>query len=1775
MDLVIETISKCSDEYDDNVQLQVIKALLTAVTSVYCEVHEASLLLAIRSCFHIHLISKNQVNKTTAKAALTQMLSVVNQRMETIDAKTQAETEAALTAMSNDHASIFKKLESPILTINTPIAEFSEENSPTVFDLANNEGVLNAELLALANAEGFPDMNKDSGSGAERVALPKLHDVASGAETSTSPMTFPSIMHKDAFLLFRALCKLSMKGLFDDSVVAASAGLTDPIALQNKLLSLELILHILQRSGPAFRSGERFVYAVKHYLCVSLLGNCTSPVNQVTGLSLQIFISLMDSFKEHLKSEMEVFVTHIFLRILESEHSSFDSKMRVLEVFHIICADPSAMVEIFINYDCELDTIDLFKRMVAGFSKIAKNPTTSSRGNSTVDFMSTSKRLQSEELSLRMKGVEGLVIVLRSLLRAANLWQGIGEPAPSANIVNTSSHALSDLAPADSAETADEDKAPLSPPPSSSLAVEVFDRKKKIHEEIETGILKFNLSPKKGLAYLVSLGHVEHTPKGVANFLRQYQDRLDKTVVGDYLGREREYENGFCLEVLSEYVDEMNFAGMAFDQSIRFFLKGFRLPGEAQKIDRLMEKFAERYYLQNRDTFASADMAFILAFSTIMLQTNLHNPAIRDDKRMTKEQFLKQNKGISPDGELPDQMLMDIYDRIAAEPISITQNDKFKKNKAGADAANSFSVASLFTDKRKQDAFSNERKEMVKEGELEFKRKLVKRSSAFVRTDSSKVNHSSDCYIRPMFDVVWAPILGVLSQLLETFDDSTLIELCLTSFQYAIRLACRLDVAVARNTFVNTIAKLTTLDSVKEMQKKNVDAIKVLLDVALFEGDVLEESWSAVLQSVSQLARLQLFSNGGHTDDVFFGGQHSSSKRISRAIGDKQNNANSLAYIGMNIDNLTKIFTGPSRAEAVRQVEESNASLVSREIDGDYMVRIYTNSVSLSEESVIHFVRCLCEVSVLEITAASAMTSLRGSYSDDATTPRVFSLQKLVEVADFNMGSRARIAWQKIWNCLATHFTSIGCHENLALSMFAVDSLKQLSIKFLQKVELSNFNFQRVFLKPFEVIIVRSRSVETKDLVLRCLDIMIRACASNIRSGWKSIFSIFEAAASQEMELATIAFEIIERLIAQQFELLVYDFVELINCLVAFAAGPHTGLSLKALVHLSQCADQLAIGAVSPALDAPHTEPAATSATSSSKLSSHATAPAQSHAIDEEASVFRLWWPLLLGLSTKVGDARLPVRAKALDTLGQVLLKNGHVFSPHTWAVLFKGIMFPIIDSAQTDFTSQPESNWPGENPQPSNNRQSWIGTMALPAFNLYLELYQHFNDEVINTRLLPELLTMIESCVCQETESLARLALSSYSALVLSLGRGLQEKRLQRELEGEGHADQSFDIFTVDLITSRLSACLLRNLCLDFGPVGAVELLYEAPATVAELLPECPLLSRRRSKDGEGGTAPRPKPSTDPMLGRRLSTPYGAGTVVEALPPVSALQLGSRYRIALQCGASMFATDVDYPFLDTSAAPAKPLALSDPSSKPRLTGEQQWREIAQCAMTSMVISLDLLQVVNQVLKANFSMFSVDHFSTILSSLEVSMWHAKSFNDCVSLSFRLQQKRFMRFRDDPSRMPHLLQQEVLSANILLSASFQLYGVSVSEDQPAAVNEQQQDLLLFAAPWVERLGSLTCQTFIKLERLCDSFKLSAAAGGDNTRDFAYQQHQEYVVLAALVLRGICAFSTEQFLANIGWIVPLMPQLILCEDSKIRHLVSKIYTFHVNPLLLSQA
>jgi brefeldin A-inhibited guanine nucleotide-exchange protein len=62
------------------------------------------------------------------------------------------------------------------------------------------------------------------------------------------------------------------------------------------------------------------------------------------------------------------------------------------------------------------------------------------------------------------------------------------------------------------------------------------------------------------------------------------------------------------IAIMHAFVDEMDFTDMKFTEALRFFLQAFRLPGEGQKIDRFMLKFAERYVHGNPGVFANAGM---------------------------------------------------------------------------------------------------------------------------------------------------------------------------------------------------------------------------------------------------------------------------------------------------------------------------------------------------------------------------------------------------------------------------------------------------------------------------------------------------------------------------------------------------------------------------------------------------------------------------------------------------------------------------------------------------------------------------------------------------------------------------------------------------------------------------------------------------------------------------------------------------------------------------------------------------------------------------------------------------------------------------------------------------------------------------------------------------------------------------------------------------------------------------------------------------------------
>lgn len=107
----------------------------------------------------------------------------------------------------------------------------------------------------------------------------------------------------------------------------------------------------------------------------------------------------------------------------------------------------------------------------------------------------------------------------------------------------------------------------------------------------------------------------------------------------------------------------------------------------------------------------------------------------------------------------------------------------------------------------------------------------------------------------------------------------------------------------------------------------------------------------------------------------------------------------------------------------------------------------------------------------------------------------------------YNM-NRIRLVWTSIWNVLSDFFVTIGCSENLSIAIFAMDSLRQLSMKFLEREELTNYNFQNDFMKPFVIVMRKSSAVEIRELIIRCVSQMVLSRVNNVKSGWKSMFMV-------------------------------------------------------------------------------------------------------------------------------------------------------------------------------------------------------------------------------------------------------------------------------------------------------------------------------------------------------------------------------------------------------------------------------------------------------------------------------------------------------------------------------------------------------------------------------------------------------------------------------------------------------------------------------------------
>jgi len=489
-------------------------------------------------------------------------------------------------------------------------------------------------------------------------------------------------------------------------------------SLQVTNTSLTLLNIALETCRERWQQAE--VDVLQNDVCKYLLSTSTTHHLMILTLTLRVIFNLFDSLRNHLKVQLEVFLTSVHLRILE--HHDDDEREVVLESLLEFCQEPALMEDVYMNYDCDVACTNLYELVVTALGKAALPagsggaddndeedaegpPQTKLERSSSDDGMPNPNRNKLTDAGT------GQQQSLSSYLEAANQKQApsnqaaaTADPdAPPPPLTHLNRLALEGLLaildsivqrndmlaakrkvdaaiqkkPPSSASD-DDSRHLMAPPDSMSSQIsqeELLERKMKKHALYRVA-QAFNADPmgKEWMEVAVAEGQLKAGANAadVAHLCYSAPD-LDKVELGIYLSKGPEKDYPFQAEVRKAFVALFDFKDHTFAAALRKFLSKFRLPGEAQCIDRLMEAFSVELYKQQGEAsfFKNSDALYVLSFSTIMLNTDLHNPTIKSENRMTLKQFIRNNRGINGGEDLPEEFLNDLYSSIKKKQIQV------------------------------------------------------------------------------------------------------------------------------------------------------------------------------------------------------------------------------------------------------------------------------------------------------------------------------------------------------------------------------------------------------------------------------------------------------------------------------------------------------------------------------------------------------------------------------------------------------------------------------------------------------------------------------------------------------------------------------------------------------------------------------------------------------------------------------------------------------------------------------------------------------------------------------------------------------------------------------------------------------------------------------------------------------------------------------------------------------------------------------------------------
>ncbi|KAJ0099255.1 hypothetical protein Patl1_21868 [Pistacia atlantica] len=854
----------------------------------------------------------------------------------------------------------------------------------------------------------------------------------------------------------------------------------NPIAYDEDvpLFALGLINSAIELGGSSFSKHPTLLALIQDELFRNLMqfGLSMSPLILSTVCS--IVLNLYHHLRTELKAQLEAFFSCVLLRIAQSKHgSSYQQQEVAMEALVDLCRQQTFMTEMYANFDCDITSGNLFEDLVNLLSKSAfpVNGPLSAMHVLALDGLISMIQGMAERMSNELPAPEGASIDPEEYNAFWSLkCEDYGDP---------------------------------------NYWVPFVRKMKYIKRRLMVGADHFNRDSKKGLEYLQGMHLLPDKldPQSVAFFFR-YTTGLDKNLIGDFLGNHDE----FCVQVLQEFAGTFNFQGMTLDTALRLFLGTFRLPGESQKIQRVLEAFSERYYEQSPDILTNKDAALLLSYSIILLNTDQHNVQVK--KKMSEDDFIRNNRQINGGKDLPREYLSELYHSICENEILMIPDQG-----VGFPAMTSSRWINVMH--------------------------KSKETTPFIMCDSTALlDHD-------MFAILSGPTIAAMSVVFEQVEQEDILQRCIDGFLAISKISTCCHFGGVLDDLVLSLCRFTALLNPLSVEEavlafgddtKARMAMTTVFTIANRYGDYIHSGWKNILDCVLSLHKLGLLpprlardaaDDMEPSSDVEQGKPATGSLSTSH-VTPLATSRKSSGFIGRFSQLLSFDIEEPTLQPSEEEIAAKQRT--HEIIQNCHIDSIFTESKFLQAESLMELVKAL-------ILAAGRLRKGSSSMEDEDTG--VFCLELLIAIT-LNNRDRIMLIWQGVYEHIASIVQSTVMPCKLVEK--AVFGLLRICQRLLPYKE----NLTDELLKSLQLILKLDARVADAYCEHITQEVMrlVKANATHIRShaGWRTIISLLSITA-RHPEASEAGFEALAFIMSDGVHLLPSNYILCVDAARQFA----------------------------------------------------------------------------------------------------------------------------------------------------------------------------------------------------------------------------------------------------------------------------------------------------------------------------------------------------------------------------------------------------------------------------------------------------------------------------------------------------------------------------------------------------------------------------------------------------------------------------------------------